>query len=450
MRSVQSRLSLWLSLAILAMAIAGGIVSFVNAYREANEFQDDLLRRISVLFDARHLPAPALAGTSKLPLAEENERVMVEYLPPAGASQSSVPGTPESHGLDKVSDGISIIRLGRDSYRVFSRTLPEGGRIVVAQETGMRDELARDSALRTVFPFLIFVPVMMLIVAVLVRRMFKPIAVLAEEVDTRDENALHALPDKDVPAEVHPFVVAINRLLSRVSQSVDGQRRFVADAAHELRSPMTALLLQAERLGQAEMSAEARSRLQVLHRGIERSRTLLEQLLSLARVQADAPPPTRPVSARRVCRQVLEDLMPLADAKHIDIGFVGDADAAILIHEVDLVTLLKNLVDNAIRYTPEHGRVDMAIRHEAGAVALEVADSGPGIKPDQQERIFDPFYRTPGTHAPGSGLGLSIVLAIVRRAGATISTGYADVDRQLGWRVAIRFTQDAHLRDDAA
>lgn len=448
MRSVQSRLSLWLSLAILAMAIAAGIVSFAAAFREANEFQDDLLRRISLLFDADHLPAPTLAGPENAAVADEEERVIVEYLPPE-AVRGVAPAISKAGiaGLTTVPHGISTLRIGRDSYRAFSRALPDGGRIIVAQETGMRDEIARDSALRTLFPLVIFVPVMVLIIAILVRGMFKPIAALSEEIDARGDNALHALRDEHVPAEVHPFVVAINRLLGRVAQSMDMQRRFVADAAHELRSPMTALSLQAERLEQAAMSEEARTRLLTLRRGIERSRALLEQLLSLARVQAEAPPPTKPISVRQAYRQVLEDLMPLADARHIDIGIVGEADAMVLISEIDLQTLLKNLVDNAIRYTPEYGRVDMSVREDAGVVMLEIADSGPGIEPDQRDRVFDAFYRTPGTPATGSGLGLSIVQAILQRTGASLSAGYVDETARRGWRVSIRFSVTPQ-RDD--
>ena len=150
----------------------------------------------------------------------------------------------------------------------------------MAQETGVRDEIARDSALRTLMPFLILVPVLLLIVANLVRKMFRPIAALSAEIDQRAEQELHPVEEGHLPAEVRPFVVAINRLLARVNQSMETQRRFVADAAHELRSPFTALSLQAERLAEADMSNLARGRLMTLRRGIERGRSLLDQLLT--------------------------------------------------------------------------------------------------------------------------------------------------------------------------
>jgi two-component system OmpR family sensor kinase len=335
-------------------------------------------------------------------------------------------------------DGLGTFKIDRESYRVLIRTLPTGERIAVAQETGMRDEIARNSALLTVLPFLILVPVLLLIVANLVRQMFRPIATLSREVDRRGDHELYPLPDDQLPAEVRPFVVAINRMLARVSQAMEMQRRFIADAAHELRSPMTALSLQADRLDHAEMSDSARTRLATLRRGIERSRGLLEQLLSLARVQSASAPATEAVSVRHVFRQVLEDLMPLADSRHIDIGVVGETDAQVLIREVDLIALMKNLVDNAIRYTPEHGRVDLSVEISADTVEMAVTDSGPGITAEERGRIFDPFYRIPGNEAPGSGLGLSIVSAIAERAGAVVTIGYADEAARQGTRVTVR------------
>jgi len=431
--SVQSRLSLWVSLAILAVALVGGLFSFATAFREANGMQDDLLRQVSMLFDAQHLPAPHLADAGRLPHSDEEARVIVQTLSPGSAGGRQMLAVPAS-----APDGLGTFNIDRESYRVLIRTLPTGERIAVAQETGMRDEIARNSALLTVLPFLILVPVLLLIVANLVRQMFRPIATLSGEVDQRGDHELYPLPDDQLPTEVRPFVVAINRMLARVSQAMEMQRRFIADAAHELRSPMTALSLQADRLDHAEMSDAARTRLATLRRGIERSRSLLEQLLSLARMQSASAPPSASVSVRHVFRQVLEDLMPLADSRHIDIGVVGETDAHVLIREVDLITLMKNLVDNAIRYTPEHGRVDLSVETSADAVVMAVTDSGPGITEEERSRIFDPFYRIPGNEAPGSGLGLSIVRAIAERAAAVVTIGYADEAARHGTRVTVR------------
>lgn len=431
--SIQVRLSLWLSIAILVVAVVAVVLSFVAAFQEANELQDDMLRQVSVLFDRQHLPVPHLGDVGRLPNSDEESRVIVQYLAQGDGSDAAhaqggrplaIPAT--------VKDGLQTLDIDKESYRVMVRTLAAGDRIAVAQETGIRDETARDGALRTALPFLLLVPILLLLVSDLVRKMFRPIATLSEEIDQRGEQELHPLPQDGLPAEVRPFVVAINRLLGRVSQSMDAQRRFVADAAHELRSPLTALSLQAERLAGTEMSENARSRLATLRQGIERGRVLLEQLLSLARAQSSMPLPAAPVSVRRVYRHVLEDLMPLAEARHIDIGVEGDSDALVLANEVDLITLVKNLVGNAIRYTPEGGRVDLCVQTQGDSVILQVKDTGPGIAPEARSRVFDPFFRVLGNEAVGSGLGLSIVRTIAERIGAEVCLGYANEDAGAG------------------
>lgn len=286
-------------------------------------------------------------------------------------------------------------------------------------------------------PFLILVPVLLLIVADLVRKMFRPIAALSKEIDLRAEQELHPVEDRHLPVEVRPFAVAINRLLARVGQSMDSQRRFVADAAHELRSPLTALSLQAERLAEAEMSALARERLTVLRQGIERGRSLLDQLLTLAKAQSAADSPKSPISVQAIYRRVLEDLMPLAEAKHIDIGVEGTQDAEVWASELDMIAVVKNLVDNAIRYTPEGGRVDLSVGISKGKAELRVQDSGPGIPLTERDRVFDPFYRTLGSEQIGSGLGLSIVQTIAHRIGAEIRLDFVDEIQQTGLKVSV-------------
>lgn len=205
-------------------------------------------------------------------------------------------------------------------------------------------------------PLVAFVPVLLLVVGWLVRRIFRPVASLSSEIDRRQYSELHPVSTEHLPNEIRPFLRAINNLLSRVSTSVDAQHRFVADAAHELRTPLTALSLQAERLAEADMSATARERLVELRQGIERGRHMLEHLLTLSSVQAtqsDGHAATD--SVLRVFRQTLETLYPLAEAKGIDLGIEASEDASLPMSEADLSMLIKNLVDNAIRYTPAGG-----------------------------------------------------------------------------------------------
>jgi two-component system, OmpR family, sensor kinase len=185
------------------------------------------------------------------------------------------------------------------------------------------------------------------------------------------------------------------------------------------------------------MSEQACERLVMLRRGIERSRSLLDQLLTLAKAQGDLDQPRASVSVQGIYRQVLEDLLPLAEAKHIDIGVEGDQDARILAHELDLITVVKNLVDNAIRYTPDGGRVDLSVGVENHRVRLQFKDSGPGIPMGERDRVFDPFYRTLGSDQVGSGLGLSIVKVIADRMGAEVRLTFSDEAKQSGLCVSV-------------
>jgi len=293
----------------------------------------------------------------------------------------------------------------------------------VAQATKARDQIALSGALHTVLPLALLLPVLILLATQVVRRMFKPMAHLAAEVEARGDRDLHPLPQMNLPLEVDPFVTAINRLLTRVQQAMEIQQRFIADAAHELRTPLTALSLQAQRLQAAEMSGEARTRLGTMREGLERNRRLLDQLLGLASAQRTTAIAGAEVTLRKVFHRVLEDVLPLAEAKGMDVGLAGEADARLVAPEADLVSLVRNLVDNAVRYTPEGGRVDLAASESDHQVVLEIEDNGPGIPAEERERVLDPFYRVLGSEQPGSGLGLSIVRTLVERLGGRLELG---------------------------
>ena len=271
------------------------------------------------------------------------------------------------------------------------------------------------------------------VMLMLIRLMLRPLAELSRTVDARQEHDLKPLPKTNLPTELQPFVNAINGLLGRTGAAMESQRRFVADAAHELRSPLAALSLQAERLHAAPMSPEATERLETLQAGIRRSRHLLEQLLLLARAQnarwgqgqAAATVASAPtvVAVLPVMRRVLEDLLPLADQKGLNLGISAapgvthDAEAderiRVAADEMALYTLLRNLVDNAIRYTPAGGQIDLWVDRHGTEVVMAVQDDGPGIPAEERARVVDPFYRVLGTGESGSGLGLSIVDTLV-------------------------------------
>lgn len=434
--SVQLRLSVALSLAILLVALVASVFAFVSAFEETHEQQDDTLRQVAMLYDRQHMTlqyphGPAIKGD------DEETRVIIQHL---SDSQHATGTTDEALPLPfptRLADGLSTVAVAGENFRVLVHTTANGERIAVAQESDARDKDARESAWRSLLPFLILFPVLLLVVGDLVRKLFRPIGALAAEIDQRAEQELHPIQEQHLPSEIRPFVVAINRLLARVGQSMDSQRRFVADAAHELRSPMTALALQADRLAATDLSPISRERFEPLSRGIQRGRTLIDQLLSLAAAQSASERVKTSLSVHAVYRQVLEDLLPLAERKQIDIGVESAQDVQVVFNDMDLFTLVKNLVDNAIRYTPPGGRIDLSVDVLTDAVQLQIKDSGPGISIEEQTRVFDPFYRSLGTEEAGSGLGLSIVKAIADRTGARVQLSFTDAVEQRGLCVTV-------------
>lgn len=437
-QSLQYKLSAWLTLVILGMALAAGAFSFAAAFQEAIELQDDQLRQITLLADQKNWQIASPESATGAGELDQESRVILQWLP------KTAPTTPlTSVGYlnlpADLPDGVQTVTVHDESWRLIVRTLGSGERIVAGQQTAIRNEIAQDGALRTLFPFLILIPVLLVMVSVLIRQMFKPVKQLSTELDQRAQEDLRAISGANVPSEIQPFVEAINSLLFRVTQTMAAQRRFLADAAHELRSPLTALSLQSERLGAAEMSPEAKVRLSVLQSGLQRSRQLLDQLLALARAQETPKADVHPVSVRQVCRDVLEDLMPQAMSKNIDIGIVGEENPQLLVPEMDLRTLIKNLLDNAIRYSPVGGQIDIHISNQEGFPTLRVDDLGPGIPATERARVFDPFYRILGNDEIGSGLGLSIVKTITDRMGASIVLKYTDEQQQIGLSVAVVF-----------
>ncbi|BAO64096.1 sensor signal transduction histidine kinase [Pseudomonas protegens Cab57] len=439
--SVQLRLSIALSVAVVIVALLAGVFAYVSAFDEALEMQDNTLRQVAALFERQHMtlayPQPGQV------VADDNEesRVIVQYLADGARAAADSDADIPLPLPTTLADGLSTLTVGGEPFRVLVKTTSAGLRIAVAQETGARERDARESAWRGLLPFLILFPVLLLVIADLVRKLFRPIEQLAVEIDLRDEQELHPIDERHLPTEVRPFVRAINRLLLRVTQSMTTQRRFVADAAHELRSPLTALSLQAERLASVEMPSLARERLQLLRRGIERGRKLIDQLLGLASAQSAINGRVEPVSVHGVYRRVLEDLLPLAEDKAIDIGLEGGPDRQVLISQEDLLTLVKNLVDNAIRYSPQGGRVDLSVAQVQDEILLQVSDSGPGIAVAERERVFDPFHRGLGSDEVGSGLGLAIVKAIADRHAGRVWLDYSDQRAKRGLCVTVAFAR---------
>ncbi|KAB0664418.1 histidine kinase [Oryzomonas japonica] len=418
--SLRRQLSGWIALVTIISGIAAGGCSFFLAFREAQELQDDQLQQVALLVGRSDKTVEPWAGITK---AEERHdpdaRIIIIPLGtpiPAGqTTQITRPVIPPD-----LPEGLQTIDSQGETWRLFVRTLPSGLRIAVGQPTAVRNETARGSGLRTLVPVLLLVPFLSLLTAWLVRRSLAPVASLSRQLDQRDDTNLTTLPEGGVPKEIRPFVTSINGLMQRLDDTLAQQRRFIADAAHELRSPLTALTLQAENLERSDQPQERGERLRHLKEGLARTRSLLDQLLSLARQQSSAVPAVE-FRLDRLVQQVLEDVMPMAAAKGIDLGCERLEEVVVNAPADALAILMRNAVDNAVRYTPAGGIVDVELYREEGRVVFQVADNGRGIPSGEEERIFEPFYRVIGTDETGSGLGLAIVRSIADRLGGTVS-----------------------------
>ncbi len=427
-RSIQSHLTRSLALAILVAGIVATAVSFYFSYGEAEEFQDDALRQVAILNGAyRH-------GNARLSAADngsddEDSLIRVIHLP-----QEPKPVW-MPHGL---APGFHTLNGGEDVgvQRVYVREAAAGNRIAVFQSTESRDEIAMNSALRTLIPLLILLPILAGLIVQIVRSELKPVKHLSDQLDNQLANQLSPLPVQELPAEIVPFVQAINRLLGRANILVAEQRRFVADASHELRTPLAALSFQAQNLARAHDMEAVQERLVPLRAGIDRAQVLTAQLLDLARLQAGEEKKQR-VQLSALAREIVAELLPVAEARHIDLGLEDLAPPEILADTQSVRLIVFNALDNALKYTPEGGTVTLRLQRLGDDAVIDVADNGPGIPPAEREQVFNPFHRVENTDVPGSGLGLAIVREAAARLGGQVSL----MDNPQGRGLVFRYVQ---------
>lgn len=410
-RSLQGHLTITLSLAILGAGIVASLVSFYFAYSEAEEFQDDALRQVAALSLGGGSEIQRLYAASKS-ISDPESRIQVIRLPQ----------DPRPAWLPKdITVGFHTLQVDTDegAQRILVRQANGTNRIVVLQSTQSRDEIARNSALRTLVPLLLLLPLLAGLTAGIVRRELAPVRHLADHLDRQAADQNQPLPDHDLPKEIAPFVQAINRLLARVGKLIGEQRRFIADAAHELRTPLAALSLQAQNVGHAETAEAMRARLVPLQAGIERARNLTVQLLNLARTQSGALEPAA-VNISQLARELIAEYLPMAEAKEIDLGMEEIDNLVLYSHAETLRLILRNALDNALKYTQRGGEVTLRLAQDGGTAIIEVVDNGPGIADDRKAQAFSPFYRVEEASGEGSGLGLAIAREAAGRLGGEV------------------------------
>lgn len=436
--SLRSRL-LWFVLAAILLATAlQAITAYRGALQQADALFDDHLQQM-----ARSMRSGVPLG---LPLAEGGSESGFDlYVQIWGPDGTPLFRSTHTELPPRAVLGFSDVEANGNRYRVYSLQTPSQT-VQIAQDLDDRAARARALALNAVLPFVLLTPLLMLAVWWVITRSLAPVERTRREVARRAADDLSPLANEGLPDEVRPLVDELNLLFGRVRSAFETQKNFVADAAHELRSPLTALKLQAQALRRTDADPAAReAAVARLNQGIDRAIRGVEQLLLLAREEAgsgQAPGAAGRADLQQVVKLAVADVLPQARNRNIDLGLAGNPSAQetpeVSGQAEALRILLRNLLENAVKYTPTDGRVDVSLDEQQGQPVLTVEDSGPGIAPENRLRVFDRFFRASDTaQETGSGLGLAIVKAIADRHGAALVLGRSE--RLGGLKVEVRF-----------
>lgn len=417
MKSIRAKLVLWLvcGCALGVGAVTVAIYTFARA--ELRRTFDGQLEQVARAVDLREDWVEA----GRVRIAREGVVFAVRAYDKSGRIyfETVLPSMPSDVPMAHDA-GFTYAETGDGRWRVYTHVSPQGI-VQVGQPVEMRAALARDLSSRVVTPLLVFLPLLGLFIMWLLRPGLAALNETSRLVSDRDAARLDPLPTENVPSELLPLVRQINALMARLAEALEAHRRFLADAAHGLRSPIAAIGLQAELAARSRNAATLDTAHEELVRGTRRAARLVQQLLDFARLEpGTAGEPPRPLDLAALVRDVLSAHALQAEERGVDLGADMPAEVPLTGRESELRALLANLVDNALRYAPPQSAVTVAIRRRPACAEIEVTDAGPGIPAAERERVFERFYRVEGDSTRGTGLGLSIARAIVERHRGTI------------------------------
>jgi len=419
MRSIRARLLMALIVLVALVSLLAATVTYRRVLNETSTLFDYQLRQMALSLRSQVSLAPRI----EVPPDQGDTDFVIQIWDPFGARvYLSRPGLPL---INQTVLGYANLSLQGQAWRAYGLQT-EDGVIQIAQPIQVRERLARAAALRVVVPLILLLPIMIAFVAWIVRRGLLPLRDVTAEVQRREVRSLTPLVTDNLPLEIQPLVAELNRLLVRLDEAFAVQRAFIADAAHELRSPLTALRLQLQLLDRAPDGTARRTARDSLGAAVERAIHLVEQLLTLARSDpGETAGDFELVDLAAAAAQALTETHALAESRRIDLSLEREGNVPVRGDRDALRTLVRNLVDNAVRYTPPGGSVRVRCHAGAAGAKLEVLDTGPGIAAADRARVFDRFYRRADANETGTGLGLAIVKAIAARHGARVDLGDA-------------------------
>jgi two-component system sensor histidine kinase QseC len=428
--SLQGRLLLMVLGAAVAVWLAAAALTWQDARHELDELLDGHLAQAAALLVVQQ----ARAGHE-----DEDERVEAPVLhryAPKVAFQvfhagrmtlrsANAPAVPMVAGGRKAVQGFHTVRLAGERWRVFAtRGAERDVQVFVGEQERSRASILMAVLRSTLWPIAVALPLLALAGWWAVRSGLAPLRTVARALARRDAADLGPLQVPDVPAEMRPLLGALEALFARIAALLERERRFTGDAAHELRTPIAAIRAQAQVALAAGSEGERRHALEATLAGCDRATRLVEQLLTLSRLEADGRHAQARVDLAGVVRGVLAELAPAALAKQQVLDYAAAGDDVALCGDATLLGVLaRNLVDNAIRYSPAGARIEVRVQREGGDVLLRVEDSGPGLAEADLQRLGQRFFRVTGNEAAGSGLGWSIAQRIAAAHGGDLEAG---------------------------
>lgn len=454
--SIRRRLLVILLPTVVIAWLASAASSYFDSMHEQGEVFDAQLAQAAkvLMLLAIHEAEESALSASKEALKEdlntprarqvthqyENRLVFQVWAPPGkelALRSEQAPLTP----LSELPYGFSDARIDGKYWRVFTLSDDEYNlRVSVADDYAGRRQLARTIAIRVLVPLFVIVPILALVLWFSVGRALMPLNRLAREVKNRKPTHLDPLREDDAPDEIMPMVDALNALFVRLQSTLENERRFTADAAHELRTPLAGIKTQAQVALREENNQKRSQSLHLLISAVDRTSHLVEQLLTLARLDPETGV-TDPVPLHlgRLVSEVAADLAALALEKHIELSVVDHCGKEVIANKEAVKVLVRNLLDNALRYTPRNGTVEAVVEVRDGDAVLTVADSGPGIPEEERVLVLERFSRSTRSSGIGSGLGLSIVRRIAQLHHATLNLERSHLG---GLQIEVRFPLD--------
>ena len=409
--------------AVAATWLATAVVSYFDARHELDELLDaHLAQSASLLVAQAGRESEAIELEHSPQLHPYERRVVFQFWENGTVLRLHSASAPNAR-LSPQAEGFSDVTIDGRAWRVFSGWDADRRYLVqVGERRAARAEIVAKIAKNLLWPLAVALPALGLLVWLSIDRALRPLRSMSGEVERRAPDNLAVLDVAGVPAEVVPLVDNLNRLFRRVRASIENERRFTADAAHELRTPLAALRAQAQVARGAGAPAERDRALDNVIAGCDRASHLVDQLLTLARLEPEGlRPQLERCDLAAIARDAVADVVPQALPKAIDVDLAEEASVAVRDDVRLLRILLRNVLDNAVRYSPAGTAVHVRVGRRDDRAVVSVADEGPGVAPEQRAWLGRRFHRLPGSAAPGSGLGLSIALRIAEVHGATLA-----------------------------